>query len=323
MKPATPDAESARDQPSADATCPNCGDERPGSYCARCGQSDRNYMRSVWPMLREFSADTFEIDSRVFRTLKLLFFKPGQLSIEFSRNRRANYVSPLRLFLFACFVHLGVLAVLISSGWLSRAISEPTDWSGYIEPTAEQIESVRSRLAPEQRTRLDEIMERGLDDMNWRTVATYISLDPGGSGGFSPLFYRLLIGYYHDPVAVIERTARRMTAVIILSLPLYALILALVYRSERRFFVEHLVLVIHLQAFSLVAMLPNYLIIPRNVFTTVVAVGIVAGHIWYYLLALRRYFGESWGKTVGRWLVFAFLSSFVVVGGAIAAYFLG
>ena len=280
-------------------------------------------MRSVWPMLRDFSADTFEIDSRVLRTLKLLFFKPGQLSIEFSRNRRANYVSPLRLFLFMCFVHLGVLAVLIASGWLSRAISEPTDWSGYREPTPEQIESVRSKLAPEQRAQLDDIMERGPDDMNRRTVATYISLDPGGSGGSSPLFYRFLIDYYHDPVAVIERVARRTTAVIILSLPLYALILALVYRSERRLFVEHLVLLIHLQAFSLVALLPNYLIFPRSLLTTLATLGIIAGHIWYYLLALRRYFGESWGKTVGRWLVFAFLSSFVVVGGGIAAYLLG
>ena len=120
---------------------------------------------------------------------------------------------------------------------------------------------------------------------------------------------------------MIERVARRTTAVIILP-ALYAWILALVYRSERAF-VEHLVLVIHLQAFSLVALLPNYLIFPRSLLTTLATLGIVAGHIWYYLLALRRYFGESWGKTVGRWLVFAFLSSFVVIGGGIAAYLLG
>ncbi|MCY3610607.1 MAG: DUF3667 domain-containing protein [Gemmatimonadetes bacterium] len=310
-------------QPSGAVVCPNCGDERAGAYCASCGQSDRNYMRSLRPMLGDFFADTFEVDSRIFRTLKLLFFKPGQLSIEFAGNRRARYLSPIRLFLFMCFVHLGLLALFISTGWLDRAASTPTDWFGYEEPTPEQIEAVRSQLGPEQRAQLDDIMGRGPDDMNRRTMANYIALDSSVTGGSSPAVYRVLIGYYYDPVAVIERTARHTTLVVILSLPLYALILSIVYFSERRFFVEHLVLVIHLQSFSLVALLAHYLIMPRSLPTTVMSVGIAAGHVWYYLMALRRYFGESWGRTVGRWLVFAFFSFFVTLAGAIAAYLLG
>lgn len=280
-------------------------------------------MRSVWPVVGESLRETFEVDSRIFRTLKLLFLKPGRLSIEFSRNRRANYMSPFRLFLFACFVHLGVLAVLISSGQLVRTYSEAPGNTRFVEPSGEQVEAVRAKLAPETRSRLDDIMARGPDDLSWRAVAAFAAADPGGSGGFPPGLYRVLVGFYYDPIAVVERTARRMTAVLILSLPLYALILAVVYLDRRKFFVEHLVMATHLQCFSLVALLINYLVLPSSLLRILLSMGVFAGHILYYLMALRRYYGESWGKTFARWLVFAFLSSFVVIAGTIAAYFLG
>ena len=72
--------------------CPNCGRERPESFCPRCGQSDRDYARSPGrvPWHCEFLRETFELDSRLFRTLKLLLFRPGSLTREFSRNRRAG-----------------------------------------------------------------------------------------------------------------------------------------------------------------------------------------------------------------------------------------
>ena len=111
------------------SVCPNCGDARPGAYCARCGQNDRDYMRSPWLVAGDYFRNTFEVDSRVFRTLKLLFFRPGQLSIEFSRNRRARYLSPVRLFLFVSFVHFGALALLTTQGPASGTPeSSPSGW---------------------------------------------------------------------------------------------------------------------------------------------------------------------------------------------------
>ena len=75
--------------------CANCGAERPGSYCSRCGQNDRDYHRALPPLVSELLREAFELDSRLVRTLKLLMFKPGALALEFSNNRRASYVSPI------------------------------------------------------------------------------------------------------------------------------------------------------------------------------------------------------------------------------------
>jgi hypothetical protein len=62
----------------------------------------------VADLLRE----TFEIDGRLMNSLKLLFFRPGDLSLEFSANRRARYTSPVRLYLFTSILFFFVLALV-------------------------------------------------------------------------------------------------------------------------------------------------------------------------------------------------------------------
>ena len=97
--------------------CPNCGSYRPDRFCSHCGQNDRDYMRGLWSVVYEFFREMFELDSRLFRTLKSLLFRPGHLSREFSRNRRAAYMSPVRLYLFTSFLFFLVLSIS-AGGWL-------------------------------------------------------------------------------------------------------------------------------------------------------------------------------------------------------------
>ena len=93
--------------------CDNCGAEKQGHYCAVCGQSDRNYRRNALHLVGQALSETFELDSRLLKTLPKLLIRPGFLSVEFSRNRRANYLSPLRLYLFTSLAFFFVLSVSI------------------------------------------------------------------------------------------------------------------------------------------------------------------------------------------------------------------
>lgn len=110
--------------PDMTQACPNCGSYRPDRFCSRCGQNDRDYMRGVWSVVYEFFREMFELDSRLFRTLKSLLFRPGHLSSEFSRNRRAAYMSPVRLYLFTSFLFFLVLSIS-AGGWLRNL--DPSD----------------------------------------------------------------------------------------------------------------------------------------------------------------------------------------------------
>ena len=313
------------------SVCPNCGDARPGAYCASCGQNDRDYMRSPWLVAGDYFRDTFEVDSRVFRTLKLLFFKPGQLSIEFSRNRRARYLSPVRLFLFVSFVHFGALALLNTQGPASGTPeSSPSDLGFPFpmsvpeldslfseEPSQDQITTARARLDPEQRDRLDDILGRGPDDPSRKILASFLATGSGESGGMRTILFRLMIEMYHDPGKLTDRTLRWASIIPVVSLPLYALLLAVVYFDKRRYFVEHLVLVVHMQCLSLVALtIPMFA--SRSAVAFVSWIGVGLGIVAYYVLSLRRYFQEGWGTTLARWAAFVVLSMCVSMGTGLA-----
>ena len=102
-----------RDRRYGPILCENCGAVKQGAFCAVCGQNDRNYRRNVFPVVAEALAETFETDSRLFRTLGVLFTRPGFLSKEFSENRRAHYLSPFRLYLFTSIAFFFVLSLSI------------------------------------------------------------------------------------------------------------------------------------------------------------------------------------------------------------------
>ena len=63
--------------------------------------------------MSQILAETFEADSRVVRTLRALILRPGHLSLEFSRNRRAHYLSPFRLYLFTSLLFFLVLSLTV------------------------------------------------------------------------------------------------------------------------------------------------------------------------------------------------------------------
>lgn len=99
-----------RDRRFGPIMCENCGAAKQGAFCAVCGQNDLNYRRNIFPVVAEALAETFETDSRLFRTLGVLFMRPGFLSTEFSQNRRARYLSPFRLYLFTSIAFFFVLS---------------------------------------------------------------------------------------------------------------------------------------------------------------------------------------------------------------------
>lgn len=97
--------------PIKDSKCDNCGEELLGTFCWVCGQKDSHYNRSLFKIIGDFFKEMFDVDSRVFTTLSTLFFRPGTLSIQFRENKRASYVTPIRLYLFSSLVFFFLVAI--------------------------------------------------------------------------------------------------------------------------------------------------------------------------------------------------------------------
>jgi hypothetical protein len=81
-------------------TCANCGAKPKGDYCHKCGEK---YLKRSDFALSKFLKDAFRsfthLDSKLFRSLFLLMFKPGFLTAEYLKGKRKPYLKPLALFL--------------------------------------------------------------------------------------------------------------------------------------------------------------------------------------------------------------------------------
>ncbi|MEO6951647.1 MAG: DUF3667 domain-containing protein [Polyangia bacterium] len=84
------------------ATCVNCGSPSVGAFCASCGQKTPaadDYSLRTW--LRTLFGYLTNYDGRLLRTVRTLFFVPGQLTRDHFEGRRAHHLDPLRIFVLA------------------------------------------------------------------------------------------------------------------------------------------------------------------------------------------------------------------------------
>jgi hypothetical protein len=97
--------------------CVSCGTPLAGEYCHACGERRRVPEElALRHAVREFAEDVFDVDSRVLRSLRLLLFQPGFLTLECIRGRRRPYLGPLRMYLTVFAVMLFATMLLPQTG---------------------------------------------------------------------------------------------------------------------------------------------------------------------------------------------------------------
>jgi hypothetical protein len=90
--------------------CRNCGAALQGEYCHACGQKATHTDVTVHELVHDGIHEFVHIDGKIVHTLKLLLFKPGELTAEFLRGRRIRYVTPLRLYLVCSLIFFALAA---------------------------------------------------------------------------------------------------------------------------------------------------------------------------------------------------------------------
>ncbi|MCA6301241.1 MAG: DUF3667 domain-containing protein [Phenylobacterium sp.] len=103
----------------AGKACANCGDILQGRFCHSCGQSADRGKRSVFRLVAEGAGSLVNYDNRLFRTLALLFLKPGVLANDMIEGRIVRHTPPFRTFLIA------VSVVILASTLGLRLAAEP------------------------------------------------------------------------------------------------------------------------------------------------------------------------------------------------------
>lgn len=103
--------------------CADCGTQTVGRFCHNCGNASHVH-RTLLHLGEELLHGVMHFDSRAWRTIPLLVFRPGRLTREWCLGKRARYVSPLALFLFTIFVLFMGLSYLPAAPAVTRAESQ-------------------------------------------------------------------------------------------------------------------------------------------------------------------------------------------------------
>ncbi len=104
-----------------DGACLNCGAMLAGAYCSQCGQKAHVH-RTLAAFGHDLLHGVFHFDGKIWRTLPLLVWKPGELTRRYVHGERAKFVSPFALFLFSVFL---MVAIFGWAGPTSRTITQP------------------------------------------------------------------------------------------------------------------------------------------------------------------------------------------------------
>lgn len=287
------------------AACANCDAALRGQYCANCGQRARSRMISLWELVREASDVLTSLDSRLWRTLGLLMFRPGFLTEDYLLGRRARYIPPLRLFIGCSLLFFFLLAIGARYGLEGEVVvvgeddpgvnlqigigdDDGADTSGDMpgaQPSVERPEGqdvgeatgpdadradgvdhtdgdaasaddsltqtqTSSDDAPEaDENNCDDIEFDIPEDWSWmrqwlteeRVKATCRKIVADGGGSFG--------------LALLENIPIMM----FLLLPVMAFVMKLAYPLSRRYYVEHLLFLVHFHAFVYLLLTVNLL----------------------------------------------------------------
>ncbi|NUS99754.1 MAG: DUF3667 domain-containing protein [Sphingomonas sp.] len=98
--------------------CLNCGTELAGAYCHACGQHAHVH-RTLHAFWHDLLHGVLHFEGKIWHTLPLLAWRPGELTRRYIDGERAKFVSPMALFLFSVFL---MFAVTSFSGGLSPRI---------------------------------------------------------------------------------------------------------------------------------------------------------------------------------------------------------
>lgn len=176
-----PGAGEASGHAGSHVTCANCGTEFTGHFCPNCGQKAHIH-RSLAAIGHDIMHGVLHLDGKLWETLPLLTFKPGDLTRRYIAGERAKFVSPMSMFLFTVFAMFAVFQMV--------GIGTPSDLSNdlfgadkddpFRSQVIEQINTLeKERLAlPAQSPRRTEI-DNQLKGLNY--VLTKAGSDGSGS----------------------------------------------------------------------------------------------------------------------------------------------
>ena len=332
--------------------CLNCGATVIGRFCHVCGQENIVPKESFWKLVTHFFYDITHFDSNFFHTLKYLLFRPGFLSKEYLKGRRASYLNPVRMYVFTSAIFFLVFFLVTKpDDFIKSNADKPltakdrTRLLADLENEYKKLESDTAILVKKIKLLKDttRVVTNGdllKNESRYKTFAEYDSvqktLTPSKRDGWLTRLmvkkFELNNSFKENPGQAIrqwgELFLHKLPYLLFLSLPLFALILKLLYiRRKQFFYADHAIFSIHHYILSFILLLicfslgTAYDLSGWQFFRIFLIVLLLVWPVHLYL-AMLNFYGQGWFKTLVKFFLLNILG-FLVLLVLFVIFFIG
>ena len=338
-------------QPSVITHCENCGAQLQGHWCAKCGQPAIDYRRSFRHVIADLLNEFLNWDSKFFATIGLLLARPWKLTNEFLAGHRVRYVHPLRLYLLASIlfffaVNYGARGLRFEPGNLS-----PKDRAEL------EADLKKQDLPPAAREKLDALLRESPASPTPSPQTTAPSPSPApktdkqkqefGKIGERPFVVfdqaksttpfeswiearaKEKMGEHGTKMGLFISTLfSNLPYMMLCCIPLFALVLKILYVRRHIFYIDHLIYALHIHTFAYTGIM---LIVLATIGLNRVIPGPIAGWtialFWIaflvqIFLSIRRVYRQGWFISIFKFLFGGFVYLMVLVLALAATFFL-
>ena len=126
-----------------ETNCLNCGAELLGPYCSACGQHAHVH-RSLTAFFHDLLHGVLHFEGKIWRTLPMLVWRPGELTRNYIDGQRARFVSPIALFLFFVFFTFAAMSV---TGALNPSAKAQQDIAAELQKNEKKLSVLEGQRA--------------------------------------------------------------------------------------------------------------------------------------------------------------------------------
>lgn len=340
--------------------CLNCGHplDKSDVFCPQCSQLNSTKYLAITDFFMEFLSSILVYDSRLRNTIKDLLFKPGLMTLNFTKGQRLKYANPFRFFLSVSLIYILLNGIL---NWVTNSENR-------------NIFSLNVKVSD---TRMDSLLEiDSIETLFYNKKDSLVAQKLGTPYYFSepvldslPFWkkneakFKLYLYYYqkhqtddinsalkqlnhsqnysnhwlyararsaykiiYDPTSFINYVIPKVPFFLFFFSPFFAFFFWLLYSKKRHTYVDHLIFVFHIFSFVFLALIifiiPDFFL--NNFFTLLLFY--LIGPV-YFFLALRKFYGQGKLKTFLKFVILSivfnigfFIATLFFVAGSVAIY---
>ncbi len=299
--------------------CLNCGAPLHGTFCHECGQKNLPRRQDIGDFIINFISSFYSFESKFFKTFGFLLFKPGRIINDYNAGKRESYYHPARMYVFLSFIFFLVLSFVpdedkININQDGRELSSE-EKKQVLDSVQLSLDSLNIKVPA---TKWANSSNWGSDD-DPKTIAEYDSLeslkpvdkrDGSIERYLTEKFIKLRKENGDDGKAILKSFLNsfleNIPRMIFLLLPIFALILKLLYARRDFYYSEHLVFSVLFYDFM-------YLIGAVGLLCSMASwLDWISGLLWlvvffYLYKSMRHVYKQSRGKTILKFLLLNFI----------------